>query len=86
MGAVFPTEDGNADTASGFATMWQRLMVAAIEAGVLGQGDRFNFHALRAYYATQHKSQTGALPDMHADPGTTAKVYERSKVARRKAL
>lgn len=84
MGAVFPNRRGNVYTADGFATMWQRLMTAAIRAGEVKQ--RFNFHALRAYYATQHKTDTGALPDMHASPTTTAKIYERSKVGRRKSL
>ena len=28
----------------------------------------------------------GALPDLHADPGTTARVYERSRESRRTAL
>lgn len=84
MGAVFPNRAGNVYTADGFATMWQKLMVAAIEAGKVKQ--RFNFHALRAYYATQHKVETGVLPDMHASPTTTAKIYERSKTGRRKSL
>lgn len=79
MGAVFPTRGGNAYTSDGFASMWQKL--------VKDLGDaRFNFHALRAYYATRHKAETGTLPDLHASPTTTAKVYERSKSARRKAL
>jgi hypothetical protein len=47
---------------------------------------RFTFHDLRAHYATQHKRALGALPDLHADPGTTARVYERSRESRRKAL
>jgi len=84
LGAVFPNRAGNVYTADGFATMWQKLMTAAVEAGEVKQ--RFNFHALRAFYATQHKVDTGALPDMHASPTTTAKIYERSKVGRRKAL
>lgn len=84
MGAVFPNRAGNVYTADGFATMWQKLMTAAVEAGEVKQ--RFNFHALRAFYATQHKVETGALPDMHASPTTTAKVYDRAKDARRKAL
>lgn len=84
MGAVFPNRSGNVYTADGFATMWQKLITAAIEAGEVKQ--RFNFHALRAFYATQHKIDTGALPDMHASPTTTAKIYERSKTGRRKSL
>lgn len=84
MGAVFPNRAGNVYTADGFATMWQKLMTAAVEAGEVKQ--RFNFHALRAFYATKHKTETGALPDMHASPTTTAKIYERSKTGRRNAL
>ncbi len=41
---------------------------------------------LRAHYATLHKRKLGALPDLHADHGTTALVYERSGEERRKAL
>lgn len=84
LGAVFANRQGNAYTASGFAAMWQKLMRAAIEAGAVQQ--RFTFHDLHAHYVTQHKAQAGALPEMHASPTTTAKVYERSKVARRSAL
>jgi integrase len=84
MGAVFPNRKGNVYTASGFASMWQKIMTAAVLAGRVQE--RFNFHALRAFYATQHKVDTGALPDMHASPTTTAKIYERSKVGHRKAL
>lgn len=84
LGAVFPNRQGNAYTASGFAAMWGKLMRAAIAAQQVRQ--RFAFHDLRAYYTTQHKAQAGALPDLHASPTTTAKVYERSREARRKAL
>lgn len=84
LGAVFANRQGNAYTASGFAAMWGKLMRAAIAAGAVQQ--RFSFHDLRAHYVTQHKVQAGALPEMHASPTTTAKVYERSKVARRNAL
>jgi len=84
MGAVFPTRTGNAYTASGFASNWQKLMKEALAKGIVRE--RFNFHALRAYYATAHKTATGALPDMHASPTTTARIYERSKTSRRDAL
>jgi integrase len=84
MGAVFPNRAGNVYTASGFASMWQKLIVAALAEGAITE--RFNFHALRAFYATQHKTDTGTLPDMHASPTTTARIYERSKVGRRKSL
>lgn len=84
MGAVFPNRAGNVYSASGFASMWQKLILAALAAGAITE--RFNFHALRAFYATQHKTSTGALPDMHASPTTTAKIYERSKTGRRNSL
>lgn len=84
LGAVFPTRKGNPYTASGFAAMWGKLMREAVALGVVTR--RFTFHDLRAHYATEHKRNTGSLPDMHASPTTTAKVYERSREARRKAL
>jgi integrase len=86
VGTVFPNRHGNPYTSSGFAAMWGKLMREAIGAGVITKGARFTFHDLRAYYTTQHKEQTGALPDLHASPTTTATIYERSGVARRKAL
>lgn len=84
MGAVFPNRDGNVYSASGFASMWQKIVTAALAEQVITE--RFNFHALRAFYATQHKAEPGKLPDMHASPTTTAKFYERSKVGRRNSL
>jgi integrase len=84
LGAVFGNRHGNAYTSAGFAAMWGKLMRAAVAAGVVTQ--RFAFHDLRSYYVTQHKALAGALPEMHASPTTTARVYERSKVARRNAL
>lgn len=83
---VFPTQDNNAYTASGFKTMWSRTVAAAIKDGVLTTEQRFTFHDLRAYYATQHKRRTGQLPDMHANPATTARVYDRNKEVPRSAL
>jgi integrase len=83
---VFPTRDGNAYNARGFKTLWQRCVRAAIEAKVLREEDRFTFHDLRAYYATMHKRERGALPDLHANPATTARVYDRNKEVKRRAL
>lgn len=83
---VFPTRDGNAYTARGFKTLWQRCVLAAIEQGVLTAKTRFTFHDLRAFYATQHKAEHGTLPDLHKNPETTARVYDRNKVVRRSAL
>lgn len=81
---VFPNRSGNAYTQAGFKTMWQKLMVEAIKKKVIAH--RFTFHDLRAYYVTQHKAELGALPDLHANPATTARVYDRSKIVKRRAL
>lgn len=83
---VFPTRDNNAYTARGFKTLWQRIVAAAIKEKVLKAEQRFTFHDLRAFYATQHKAQTGGLPDLHKNPETTARVYDRSKTVRRSSL
>lgn len=84
-GPVFPTERKNQPyTESGFKAVWNRLVLRAIAEGVIER--RFTFHDLRAYYATQHKLQRGALPDLHANPATTARVYDRSKESKRGAL
>ena len=84
LGAVFPTRKGDPYTTSGFAAMWGKLMREAVAKGVIER--RFTFHDLRAYYTTEHKTRLGALPDMHASPTTTARVYERSRVAKRTSL
>jgi hypothetical protein len=41
---------------------------------------------LRAHYATVHKQQHGVLPDLHKNPRTTARVYDRNKAIKRSAL
>lgn len=84
VGSVFPNRHGNPYTASGFAAMWQKLMRESLDLCVLDR--RFTFHDLRAHYTTEHKAQRGTLPDLHASPTTTARIYERSRVSRRKAL
>ena len=81
---VFVTRDGNPYTDSGFSSTWQRAMAKALKDKVAPR--RFTFHDLRAYYTTQHKAQYGALPELHADTKTTAKVYDRSRVSVRKGL
>jgi integrase len=83
---VFPTRDNNAYTARGFKTLWQRCVTAALQAGVIGKVERFTFHDLRAYYATVHKAERGALPDLHKNPQTTASVYDRNTEVKRRAL
>lgn len=81
---VFTTRDGNPYTDDGFASTWQRAMAKALADKIIRR--RFTFHDLRAYYTTQHKAQYGALPELHADSKTTAKIYDRSRVSKRKGL
>lgn len=81
---VFPNRSGNAYSQSGFKGMWGKLMTEALKEKVMSK--RFTFHDLRAYYVTQHKAERGTLPDLHANPATTARVYDRSKIVKRKAL
>lgn len=83
-GAVFPCRSGGPYTEPGFKAMWARMLAQALADGVIGR--RFSFHDLRAFYATQHKLLRGALPDLHQTQATTARVYDRSKISRRKAL
>jgi integrase len=71
-------------TPVGFKAMWSKLMTDAIREKVIGK--RFTFHDLRAYYVTQHKQEQGCLPDLHANPATTARVYDRNKIVRRRGL
>lgn len=85
MGAVFRApKTGNPYSESGFKTMWGRLMDVALAAKVVEH--RFTFHDLRAHYTTYYKKRFDTLPDLHADPATTARVYERSREAKRQSL
>lgn len=85
MGAVFRApRTNNPYSEPGFKAMWARLMASAIEKRVVVE--RFTFHDLRAHYTTYFKLRFGELPELHADPATTAGVYERSREVRRKAL
>lgn len=90
-GPVFPAARGGGcygDRA--FKSAWSRLMAQAhddtIGPPVLTRGQHFTFHDVRAFFVTEHKRQRDRLPDMHRDPGTTARVYDRSKEVRRRAL
>lgn len=76
---VFPTRDGNKYSDKGFQSIWQRCIQDAIADKVLTAANRFTFHDLRAYYTTKHKLVRGELPDLHANPETTARVYDRNK-------
>lgn len=81
---VFPNRFGMAYTASGFKGMFGKLLDQALNEKIITK--RFTFHDLRAYYVTQHKAERGVLPDLHANPATTARVYDRSKTVKRKGL
>jgi integrase len=89
-GPVFPSARGGAYQERAFKTAWSRLMVEATSADagppVLTPGLRFTFHDLRSFYATEHKRIHGALPDLHANPATTAHVYDSSREVKRRAL
>lgn len=85
MGAVFRApRTNNAYSEPGFKAMWQRLMKKALDEKVIEE--RFTFHDLRGHYTTYFKLKFGELPELHADPKTTAGVYERSREVRRKSL
>lgn len=84
LGAVFPNRAGNAYTEHGFKAMWSKLVAKALDEKAIDK--RFTFHDLRAYHVTQHKVQRGALPDLHANPGTTARIYDRTREVKRKSL
>jgi hypothetical protein len=61
-------------------------VLAAIDEKVLSEDSRFTFHDLRAFYASKHKRDLGSLPDLHANPETTARVYDRNKEVSRRSL
>lgn len=81
---VFINQRGDPLSDSAFSTGWQKAMVEALDTKVISR--RFTFHDLRAYYTTQHKELYGALPELHANAATTARVYDRSKIAKRQSL
>jgi integrase len=81
---VFSSRHRTHYTAEGFKAMWSKLMTEAVKEKVIVK--RFTFHDLRAYYVTQHKQERGALPDLHANPATTGRVYDRTKIVRRRGL
>ena len=84
VGFVFPNQRGNAYTEQGFKSMWSKLVARALAEQVVGE--RFTFHDLRAYHVTQYKKLTGTLPDLHSNPGTTARIYDRAKEVKRRGL
>jgi len=83
---VFPNRYKHHYTAAGFKTMWSRCREKAITDGIITPEEKFTFHQLRAYYVTRFKSDSGLLPDIHANPATTASIYDRNKEVPRSAL
>jgi integrase len=81
---VFRNRFGNPYSEQGFKAMWSKLIGKALEEKVIGS--RFTFHDLRAFYATTHKETTGNLPELHKNPATTARIYDRRKTVKRDAL
>lgn len=81
---VFRNTKGNPYTSRGFMANWGRWMGEAIKAKVIDR--RFTFHDLRAYYVTLHKTERGDLPDLHKNPATTARIYDRRKESKRGAM
>lgn len=81
---VFRNRHGNPYTERGFKSMWSKLLARALEDKTISR--RFTFHDLRAFYTTSHKEQTGNLPELHKNPATTARIYDRRKTVKRDAL
>jgi integrase len=83
---LFPNKFNNPYSTEGIETMFQRCMLAAVEAKVLTPEQRFNFHALRRYYTTMHRAKYDTRPNLHADERVTARVYDATVEEERKAL
>jgi integrase len=81
---VFCNRQGNPYTSRGFMANWGKWMAEAVKAGVVSR--RFTFHDLRAYYVTLHRNERGGLPDLHKNPATTARIYDRRKESKRGAM
>lgn len=81
--ALFQNRFGNAYAEKGFKAMWSKAMRSAIVDGILTAEARFTFHDLRAYYTTRHQTEREVLPNLHVNPATTARIYERSGIKKR---
>jgi integrase len=81
---VFCNRGGNPYTSRGFMANWGKWMTEAIKAEVVSK--RFTFHDLRAYYVTLHRTERGNLPDLHKNPATTARIYDRRTESKRGAM
>lgn len=81
---VFRNRMGNPYTSRGFQANWGKFMAEAVNLGVVSR--RFTFHDLRAYYVTLHRTERGNLPELHKNPATTARIYDRRKESKRGAM
>ena len=81
---VFCNRGGNPYTSRGFMANWGKWMAEAVAAGIVSR--RFTFHDLRAYYVTLHRTERGNLPELHKNPATTARIYDRRKESNRGAM
>jgi len=72
---LFITKKGQPYTGSGFASIWQRKMRAALEEGIIT--DRFREHDLRAKTASDTNLQHASDLLAHGDEKTTERVYMR---------
>lgn len=72
---IVATRSGKPFSPSGFSTVWQRTMVAAVAAGL---EQRFHFHDLRAKSATDTVDLMEASERLgHSSPEITKRVYRR---------
>lgn len=81
---VFCNRGGNPYSSRGFMANWGKWMAQAVKAGIVSR--RFTFHDLRAYYVTLHRTERGNLPELHKNPATTARIYDRRKESDRGAM
>lgn len=73
--ALICNRKGQAYSANGFQSQWQRLMRRAMTAGLK---ERFHFHDLRAKSASDDETDQGAADRLgHADVKMTRRVYRR---------
>ncbi len=83
-GLVFPNSQGNAYTAQSFKLAFNRLKkMAKAKANI---DLEFTFHDLRSYFVTAFKAKHNSLPQLHADPATTARIYDASVEVKRVSL
>jgi hypothetical protein len=84
LGVVFPNSHGIPYREAGLKAMWSKLVKKTLVDRAIGE--RFTFHDLRVYHVTQLRVQRGTPPDLPANPGATARVYDCTKVVNRESL